>query len=77
VWEVKIKLHIFLNSALFGDELSASCPSRFTSEENDSTVPIEIGRYVVSTVGLEGKARKKISAPARSHTTDFSYPGPV
>jgi hypothetical protein len=57
-WEVKVQLHTFLTSALYGDEWSASRPGRFIPEERAAgTQPDR--RLGVSQSRLGGRGEKE------------------
>jgi hypothetical protein len=62
---VDIQIHIFLNLAPAGGELSASCPGRFTLGER-APYTHWIGGWVGPRVGLEDvEKRKFLTIPGR------------
>jgi hypothetical protein len=63
-WGVKVYLHAFLMLALDADELSASCPGRFTPRE-EAPGSHWIGGWVGPRAGLDAVVKRKIPSPCR------------
>jgi len=66
---VEVQLHVFLTSALDGDELSDSSPGRFTFGERTPGTH-QIGGWVGPRAGLDAVTKRKIPSPRRESNPD-------
>jgi hypothetical protein len=70
---VDVYIHVFLTSALFGGEWSASCPDRFTSEEKAPGTHW-IGGWLEPRAGLDDVKKKKFLTLPGLQLRSFNRP---
>jgi hypothetical protein len=73
---VDVQIHVFLTSALVGDEWSVSRPTRFTSEERAPSTH-SIGDWMDPRGSLDNTKKRKLSDPTQTQVLTPSVVQPV